>query len=145
MCRRIPENPQEDSEVEGGDLWMEVSFEEVGDVPSFDSLGFQAMSGASLPLLAQFNESRRNDSPIGRFLGFFRILESCSYGTGDRRTLRPGTSRRIRSSEPSLRKQPRTGTSPLLWPTWCGPGHACAHLKDRRRFRLHASGPKAPR
>jgi hypothetical protein len=85
-CKRIAENPEEEAEIDGKIYSMRISFQEVVATPEFDGTAFKGISSSSPPieLLSQFNETRRDTSPIRKFLGYFRILESLSQGQADR-------------------------------------------------------------
>jgi hypothetical protein len=87
-CKRIGETEEEIVEIGGKEHLVELSLQEVVAAPDFDSEAFQKTENAPLPLLALFNETNRDASPVRRFLGFFRILESTSYGPNDRRALK---------------------------------------------------------
>ncbi|OWV29964.1 methylamine utilization protein MauJ [Halomonas campaniensis] len=82
-CKRIAETEEEEKEF-GDKLYsVELHLEEVIPTPAFDSEQFQenALKPIDMRLLAQFNDAAADESPIKRFLGFFRILESLFSGS----------------------------------------------------------------
>lgn len=81
-CKRIAETEEEEREF-GDELYsVELNLQEVVPVPAFDSDKFQENLGkpVDMRLLSQFNDAAEDKSPIKRFLGFFRILESLFSG-----------------------------------------------------------------
>lgn len=89
-CKRIPETEVEAAEIDGKPYSVKFHMKEVVAPPAFDG---RALSGerdtpVRLPLIAQYNETKRLASPIQRFVGFFRILESASYPPGVRASIK---------------------------------------------------------
>lgn len=78
-CRRIAETPEEEAEIDGKPYSVRLHLEEVVTSPEFDGSGISALGKADLSLLSEYNQARRDQNPIRRFLGFFRILESYAY------------------------------------------------------------------
>lgn len=78
MYKRIPETPDEEVEVGDRPYGMTLHIVEVVGTPSFEELGGKLEGAVAIHhgLMAQFNETARDRSPIRKFLGFFRILES---------------------------------------------------------------------
>lgn len=77
-CKRIPETDDEVSIVGDRPFWANVSLQEVLEPPVFDPTIFTGsrMTPESLALMAQFNDTCQDKSPIRQYLGFFRIIES---------------------------------------------------------------------
>ncbi|HKO20817.1 MAG TPA: methylamine utilization protein MauJ [Acidobacteriaceae bacterium] len=61
---------------------LTFSLEEVVGSPEFDGSNLPSIAHAPVELLAQFNETSRDKSPVRQFLGYFKILESLSNGAG---------------------------------------------------------------
>jgi hypothetical protein len=135
-CRRIPESPEEESEIDGKPYSVRISLVEVVAPPEFDGSRLTAVGGGnlSLDLLAQFNETRRDDSPIRKFLGFFRILESLSHG---RNTHRGSLKRALRDFvllKHNYRALIHDGDFDSFVGELVDTRHRCAHLKAETGF-----------
>ena len=80
-CKRIPETDDEASIVGDRPFWVNVSLQEVLEPPVFDPTIFSGsrMTPESLPLMAQFNDTSQDKSPIRQYLGYFRIIESVHH------------------------------------------------------------------
>lgn len=89
-CKRIPENKQEEEEF--GDKLYSIEFvlTEVLAPEPFDSVAFvqPPTQSVHLGLVSQYNETKRDSSPIRQFLGFFRILESLYHSQDEKKTLK---------------------------------------------------------
>jgi hypothetical protein len=80
-CRRIPETEDEEFIVGDRPFWVNVSLQAVPEPPVFDPRIFSGstMTPETLPLIAQFNDTRQDKSPIRQYLGYFRIIESVHH------------------------------------------------------------------
>ena len=78
LYERIAETPEEKQEFGENVYSVELIFEEVIGAPAFDSKGLTRTPSVPqhVALIAQYNETKRDTSPIRQFLGYFRILES---------------------------------------------------------------------
>lgn len=78
LGKHIPEAPQEKKEIGEKLYFGEAQFEEVVGPPVFDSTNFTEKSKKQLDirLISQHNAAKRANTPIDKFLGFFKILES---------------------------------------------------------------------
>lgn len=78
MCEHLPETPEEKEQLGDRPYSAIVNLVEVVDPPKFDPKIFAERSNRAmdLKLVAQYNESRRSQNQIEKFLGFFKILES---------------------------------------------------------------------
>lgn len=90
FCKRIAETPEEKAEF-GDKLYSaELRLQEVIPAAIFDSGTFaqMALCRSHPGLISQYNETKRDSSPIRQFLGFFRILESLYHLDDKKRTLK---------------------------------------------------------
>jgi hypothetical protein len=78
--KRIPETPDEEMEVGDRPYGITLRVVEAVGTPSFEDLGGK-LEGAAIHfgLMAQFNETVCDPSPVRKFLGFFRIVESFAH------------------------------------------------------------------
>lgn len=88
-CKRLPESEDEEREIDEKPYSVRLTLQEVIAAPLFEArkLTDAGHSALPLPLLEQFNETRRDTNPVSQFLGYFRILESLS-DTGQRQSLK---------------------------------------------------------
>ncbi len=86
LCKRIAETTEEEQAFGESLYSIELQIEEIIPAPAFDSNGpTRTPSTPQHPALnAQYNETKRDTSPIRQFLGYFRIMESI-YHAGDER------------------------------------------------------------
>ncbi len=80
-CKRIPETDDEALIVGDRPFWVNVSLQEALEPPVFDPTIFSGstMTPETLPLIAQFNDTSQDKSPIRQYLGYFRIIESVHH------------------------------------------------------------------
>jgi hypothetical protein len=89
-CKRIAETPEEEMDFGDRLYSIEGRVVEIIPTPSFNSEVFKALPsyGLHAGLISQYNETKRDTSPIRQFLGFFKILESLYHTGGKRQTLK---------------------------------------------------------
>ena len=77
VCKRIPENPEEEKEVGDKSYAVEMHLVEVVGAAPFDSKGFIEKSNLimDIGLVSQHNAAKKATNPIDKFLGFFKIIE----------------------------------------------------------------------
>jgi len=80
-CKRIPETAEEEIAVDDRPFWVNASFQSVPEEPVFDPIVFSGsrVTPDTLPLIAQYNETSQDKSPIRQYLGYFRIVESVHH------------------------------------------------------------------
>jgi hypothetical protein len=87
-CKRVADTPEEEVEIDGKPYSVRLHLEEVVASPEFDSSGISALGKADMGLLSEYNHANRDQNPIRKFLGFFRILESFAYSGGVKGSLK---------------------------------------------------------
>ncbi len=134
-CKRIAETPEEEIAF-GEDLYhVEVSLIEVLPTPEFDSsrLAATPTNPKHLALIAQFNETKRDESPIRQFLGYFKIIESATHADRD-----AGNMKQVLLANPDLRSAFESEVERMSFPEAISQlvevRHKCAHLKLDRQF-----------
>lgn len=78
LAKKIAENEQEEKEIGDHPYSGRLEFEEMPRYhPEFDPGRLTGMRAATdyLPVLAQYNLAKLLQSPVDRFLGFFKVLE----------------------------------------------------------------------
>jgi hypothetical protein len=130
FCKRIAETPDEEQEF-GDKLYSaEVHLEEVIPTMPFDSIAFAQLPSASIHpgLISQFNDTKRDNSPIRQFLGYFRILESAYHLEPKKQTLKQALcgSAELRAIYASLVEG---GDLDALANALVDIRHRCAHLR----------------
>tara|TARA_R110002124_G_scaffold249654_2_gene414757 strand:+ start:2161 stop:2970 length:810 start_codon:yes stop_codon:yes gene_type:complete len=141
-CKRITETEEEEKEF-GDKLYsVELHLEEVIPTPAFDSERFQesALKPIDMRLLAQFNDAAADSSPIKKFLGFFRILESLFSGSKKKplKTAFKESDRLRRNFEKLL----PDGKFETFVDEVVDVRHRCAHLKLDKSFGYAPIDPK---
>jgi hypothetical protein len=141
-CKRIGETEEEVTAIGEASRSVQVSFVEVVPTPAFDSAKFASLTvpASRAPLLAEFNEARRDQNPIRRFLGFFRILESVSYSAGEHSSIRDALlNGPVRQAYQSLLPD---GDFAAFVELIAKARHQCAHLKLDQGFGLLPRDPE---
>jgi hypothetical protein len=87
-CRRIAETPEEEAEIDDKPYSVRINLQQVIAAPEFDSAAIPSLGHVDVALLAQYNQTKRDDNPIRQFLGFFRIIETTSYSSPARKPLK---------------------------------------------------------
>lgn len=82
-CERIAETTEEETAIGDAPYAIECHLEEVlpPTVYETSSLVEKFLPNLSLPLVAQFNETNRDDNPVRQFLGYFKIVESILHSS----------------------------------------------------------------
>lgn len=135
MSKRIPETPEEETEVGDTPYSLTMHVVEVIDPPVFDVKAFAAASARpmDLRLLAQYNEACREKSVIGQFLGLFRIVENRAISESPKLTLKDA----IKAST-QLRAMFLESVKGVEFDTFVDSivetRHECAHLRLEKNF-----------
>lgn len=89
-CQLIPESPVDEEETKNASFNVRARFVEIPSTPSFDSATFAKKSSTHLDraLVSQFNETKRDSSPIRQFLGYFKVIESLYFTDKNRKTIK---------------------------------------------------------
>jgi len=140
-CKRIGENEAEVEEIGEQEYSMEMSLVEVVAAPDFDSGAFARTSRAPLPLLSLFNETMRDASPVRRFLGFFRILESLSFAKNDKRPLKAALGSNDLARRHFSALVPNRDFTEFVGEI-VDARHECAHLKIEKGFGYSPNDPE---
>lgn len=139
-CKRIAETADEEAEIDGKPYSLEFSLEEVVGTPEFDGSHLPSLANAPVELLAQFNETRRDKSPVRQFLGYFKILESLSNQAGAASRIRQA----LLAYSPLVRHyadlQP-AGNFETFVGRLVATRHQCAHLKSADGFGYAPNDP----
>jgi hypothetical protein len=133
-CQRIAENPEEEAEIGGKPYSIRFHLQEVVASPEFDGSAFRAGAHiVNVDLLAQYNETRRDESPIRKFLGYFRIIESLSHAAEGGKPLK-ATLRAFALLERHFKAiQPGDGYGAFV-DAIVEVRHKCAHLRLDKGF-----------
>lgn len=142
LGKNIPESEEEEKELGDAPYFAEVNLVEVRDPVAFDSASFEDISHLPLDqhLLAQHLSARQSKSPIERFLGFFKILESEFSPSSKKETLRESlTNSDVLFQIFSASFQPRGETDirqsfSEFVDAVVHARHRCAHLRKNKGF-----------
>jgi len=142
FCQNIPETPEEQKEVGDAPHCADVSLVEARGPISFNPSCFDNISKLPLDndLMSQHITARHSPSPIDKFLGFFKILESQFLPKSKKTTLRESLSQSdILLDIFSMSFLPKEGKQ--LHESFCDfvdsivhARHRCAHLKKSNKF-----------
>jgi hypothetical protein len=142
-CKRIPETTEENAAIDDKPYTVKLQLEEVVAPPLFDGSRLRAHGGdgLSLELQSQFNDAKRSESPIQKFLGYFRVLESLSYASGSRKPLKRALAEygllRLNYNDVAAGGQFEQFVEQLVETR-----HRCAHLKSESGFGYTPSDPE---
>jgi hypothetical protein len=134
-CKRIPETDDESSIVGDSPYWVHASFQEALEPPVFNPMiiSGSSMSPETLSLVAQFNETYQDKSPIRQYLGYFRIVESVYHSPYPNLSLESAlTQSDILRQAYSLFNRAETYNDAIK--RMIQVRHKCAHLKLPRGF-----------
>lgn len=135
FCKKIPETPEEESEIGDSPYAVEMKLVEELGPAKFNSDGLQAAPNHAikLPLIAQFNEAKRIAQPILRFVGFFKIIESITHVKNETRHLK-----QVLLGSAELRRMYAALRTDMDFDTFVARAvdarHKCAHLKLDKGF-----------
>lgn len=135
ICKRIAETSEEEAEFGDEIYFVQLNLVEVLPTPTFDSSALEQtpMTPQHFALIAQFNETKRDKSPIRQFLGYFRIIESISHASGKK-----GTMRQVLTQSEEFQRIFNTvavsDTFDDLITKLVDMRHKCAHLKLQKGF-----------
>lgn len=129
-CERIAQTTEEATAIGDTPYAVETHLEEVLPPTVYETLSAvkKPLPNLSLPLVAQFNETTRDDSPIRQFLGYFKIVESILHSSGTSAPLKKllAENAEIRSIYKSLVPD---GDFNEFAISAINARHRCAHLK----------------
>lgn len=135
LWERIPETSEEKAEVGDKFYGAQMNFVEVVPPPSFEPRLLENSPGGpeERPLIAQFNETKRDKSPVRQFLGYFKIIESIYHVPGQKqpmsRVLLDCSALKQLYSELNVTESYDSIVSRLV-----STRHQCAHLKSSENF-----------
>jgi hypothetical protein len=141
--KRIPETPAEEAEVGDRPYGMTLRLVEVVGTPSFENLGGKLESAVAIHpgLLAQFNETARDPSPIRKFLGFFRIVESFVHSGPVKGSLKKALKTNEKLLHRFLALKPNQSFDDFV-DAIVDARHECAHLKLDKGFGYVPADPR---
>jgi hypothetical protein len=134
-CERILETPEEMEQVGEKRFCIHMQLIEDIGTPAFESSAFsRSVSQAVDPaLMAQFNETKLDESPIRKFLGFFKVLESRYHKAADRTPLKVGFKASTKLCRHFKQLMPE-GNFDSFIDTMVEVRNRCAHLKLENGF-----------
>lgn len=144
--KRVPETPEEEAEVGDRPYGITLHLEEIVPSPSVDSLAGPLKDGRPIDprLLSQFLETDRDASPIRRFLGFFRIVESFVHTANAPQGLK-GAMRSNQQLRTLFQKLAPNVSFDEFVETIVEIRHKCAHLKLGHGFGYVPTDPDVER
>lgn len=135
FCKRIPETAEEVVEVRDSPYAVEMSLAEETPPNDFNPEALQESPNLAnrLPLIAQFNEARRIQQHIAKFVSFFKIIESLTHTKSESRYLKAVL---VESRE--LRRIYHGLNASIDFDSFIeravSARHNCAHLKMNKEF-----------
>lgn len=140
--KRIAETPEEEEEIGDQPHFVTLRLREIIPTPSLDLSGKIFGGPIHSGLMAQYNETRRDISPTRKFLGFFRIIENCSYRGRKSGPLKAT----LRSHEGLRRYFSHTSHGDQTFDDFVDEivdiRHRCAHLKLDNNFGYLSTDPE---